>query len=246
MNAMVLNTQFSTVEKICSLHRVNLVWTPGGEICPECAKQIVSNNNQEHYKQVNSMMREKHFASSMLPKLHENSGFKNYLTPLPAQVQVRNQVVEFAKSMTRREVSNLVMVGSTGTGKTHLSCATARTIMAKGLHARYITSEYLADEIVEARKRDDSERNVIQRYTEYDLLILDEYGLHDREAWRLEKVHRVLYSRYDANKSTMIVSNMTLQELRNDLGDRLWSRLNHKGLAVVTCNWADARMDGVA
>ncbi len=78
----------------------------------------------------------------------------------------------------------------------------------------------------------------------YDLLIVDEYGLHDRESWRLEKVHKVLYSRYDANKASMIVSNLTLQELKNDLGDRLWSRLNHGGLASIECNWADARLGG--
>lgn len=114
------------------------------------------------------------------------------------------------------EVENLVMVGSTGTGKTHLACATARTLLAKGNYARYITSEELAQRIMKAwdkDTKDQSEQSVIYEFTTYDLLILDEYGLHDRDK-RLELVHKVLYSRYDACKATMLISNMTLEQLK--------------------------------
>ena len=79
---------------------------------------------------------------------------------------------------------------------------------------------------------------------EYDLLILDEYGLHDRHENRLQLIHKVLYSRYDMGKATMIVSNMTLTDLQKDLGDRLWSRFQHDGLSVIECNWADQRVGG--
>ena len=33
-----------------------------------------------------------------------------------------------------------------------------------------------------------------------------------------------------------------IKKLRDDLGDRLWSRFQHDGLTVVECNWADARV----
>ncbi|MDP7924974.1 ATP-binding protein, partial [Acinetobacter baumannii] len=91
--------------------------------------------------------------------------------------------------------------------------------------------------------KDQSEQSVIHEFTTYDLLILDEYGLHDRDK-RLELVHKVLYSRYDACKATMLISNMTLEQLKNDLGDRLWSRFQHGGLTTIECNWKDARAVG--
>ena len=68
------------------------------------------------------------------------------------------------------------------------------------------------------------------------MLILDEYGLHDRHENRLQLVHKVLYSRYDAGKPTMLISNLTLAELQKDLGDRLWSRFQHDELTLVECN----------
>lgn len=92
-----------------------------------------------------------------------------------------------------------------------------------GLTTRYITSEEIASRIMQAwdkDAKDKSEESVINVFAQYDLLIIDEYGLHDREK-RAELVHKVLYARYDQNKPTMLISNFTLKKLKNDLGDRL-------------------------
>lgn len=242
MNAM-FNTEILQSKSVCSEHKTQMIVMFGREQCPACAIEYVKASNKEHDKQVNRNVREQHFAGAMLPKRHENSGFRNYNAQLSGQKVALTQTASYAKKIVNGDVTNLVMVGNTGTGKTHLSCATARTLLAKGKYARYITSENLAQDIMGAWSRtDDSERNAIARYTEYDLLILDEYGLHDRDK-RLEPVHKVLYSRYDAGKATMIISNMTLDQLKTDLGDRLWSRLQHGGLTIIECNWADARVN---
>lgn len=241
MNAM-FNPVIVQTQSRCKKHNVPMIEMFNRETCPICAIEFVNASNREHAKEVNQAVREKHFAGAMLPKRHEESGFRNYNAQLPGQKVALTQTAGYAKKIVKGDVTNLVMVGNTGTGKTHLSCATARTLLGKGKYARYITSENLAQDIMGAWSRaDDSERNTIARYTEYDLLILDEYGLHDREK-RLEPVHKVLYSRYDAGKATMLISNMTLELLKKDLGDRLWSRLQHGGLTIVECNWADERV----
>ena len=78
----------------------------------------------------------------------------------------------------------------------------------------------------------------------FDLLVIDEYGLHDRHEKRLEMVHKILYSRYDSMKSTLLISNFTLQNMQQDLGVRLWSRLHENTLIVVPCYWDDHRITG--
>lgn len=247
MNAM-FNTEILQSQKVCPEHKTQLIVMFGRETCPACAVEYVKSSNKEHAKQVNRNVREQHFAGAMLPKRHENSGFRNYTTELPGQKLALKQTTEYAKEIIKGKVVNLVMVGSTGTGKTHLSCATARTLLAKGKYARYITSEAMAQKIIKAwdkDTKDQSEASVIYDFTQYDLLILDEYGLHDREK-RLELVHKVLYARYDEAKPTMLISNMTLDQLKTDLGDRLWSRFQHGGLTVVECNWNDGRVGGAA
>ena len=136
------------------------------------------------------------------------------------------------------------MTGRTGTGKTHLACAMIRNILHLGGFARYITSEDMANSIANAwTQPDSSESTEIYRFTEYDLLIVDEYGLHDQHENRLKLVHKVLYSRYDAKKPTIVISNFTTDELSKNIGDRLWSRFQHDGLNVVECNWQDSRIE---
>lgn len=247
MNAM-FNPEIVKSRNICPEHKTQMIVMFGRETCPVCAVAYVNASNQAHAKQVDQAVREKHFAGAMLPKRHENSGFRNYTTELPGHKLALKQTTDYAKEIIKGAVTNLVMVGSTGTGKTHLACATARTLLAKGMYARYITSEDMAQKIMKAwdkDTKDQSEQSVIYDFTQYDLLILDEYGLHDRDK-RLELVHKVLYSRYDDGKSTMLISNMTLDQLKNDLGDRLWSRFQHGGLSVVECSWMDGRVQGGA
>ncbi len=76
------------------------------------------------------------------------------------------------------------------------------------------------------------------------LLVIDEYGLHDRHEKRLEMVHKVLYSRDNNMKSTVLISNFTLESIQRDLGVRLWSRLHENNLIVVPCYWDDHRITG--
>lgn len=247
MNAMSMLTQgLKQTQAICSKHKTAMVQAGPFQKCPQCAVEFHEEQLAQAQAEIDRTVREKHFAGAMLPERHATSGFKNYIVQHAGHQNALNQVVSFAKNMIHGHKNNFVMVGPTGTGKTHLSCATARTLLNKGKYARYITSEDLAQRIMDAWDRkvpDATEKSVIYDFSQYDLLILDEYGLHDRDK-RRELVHKVLYARYDRMKPTMLISNLTLAELQKDLGDRLWSRFQQGGLTVVECNWADQRVGG--
>lgn len=248
MNALAsLNFDIQQSLEFCSLHQAQMVSYRGKSFCKQCSLESLERGQKEHAEAVNVMVREKHFDGAKLPSRHALSGFNNYQVSNNGQKNAKDQCASFAKDFMKGVVRNLIMVGRTGTGKTHLACAVAKNVLNKQKFARYITSEDMANDIANSWKRaDDSEANAIYRYTEYDLLILDEYGLHDRHENRLQLVHKVLYSRYDENRATMLISNFTLEELKKDLGDRLWSRFQHDGLTLVECNWADQRMQGEA
>ncbi len=251
MNAVTLiSKSFSKVDSFCPEHKISKVQAGPEQICPKCAIELVQISNANRQAEVDRMVYEKHFDGAMIPERHANSGFRNYeINPqIPGQVHARNQCVEYTEAIKSKSKSNFIMAGSTGTGKTHLAVATARTLLNSGLYVRYITSEELAQRIMNAWDRDtkdQSEESVIYEFAQYDLLIIDEYGLHDRDK-RLELVRKVLTKRYDSKKPTMLISNFTLKQLQIDLGDRLWSRFQHDGLIVVQCNWIDQRMGGAA
>ena len=254
MNAMsMLNQGLKQTQAICSKHKTPMVQAGPFQKCPQCAVEFLEEQKRNAQAEIDRTVREKHFAGAMLPERHAESGFKNYIVQHAGQQNALNLVVSFAKNMISGHKNNFVMVGPTGTGKTHLSCATARTLLNKGKYARYTTSEDMAQRIMNAWEQPDAtEKSVIYDFTQYDLLILDEYGLHDRDK-RRELVHKVLYARYDRMKPTMLISNMTLHDttdekgnvvkgLISDLGDRLWSRFQQGGLSIVECNWADQRL----
>jgi len=247
MNAMVnILNGFKMAEGFCEIHQVQKVQAGPHQICPHCAIDHVHDSKQGDQSRVDQMVRDKHFGGAMLPERHAQSSFSNYQTRTQAQAYTLTKCIEYAKALLAGDKSNFIMVGSTGTGKTHLGCATAKALLKKGLYVRYITSEELAQRVMNAwdkDTKDQSEASVIFEFTQYDLLILDEYGLHDRDK-RLELVHKILTARYDRKKPTMLISNFSMNKLKTDLGDRLWSRFQHDGLHTVECNWSDARVGG--
>ena len=231
-------------QEVCEKHGLKKILTGKNLTCPECAREFVLAEKTKHQAETDRAVFEKHIASAMLPDRHLHSAFSNYQTHTQGQAHALSQCASYAQRITAKRISNFIMVGSTGTGKTHLACATAKHLLKKGLKARYITSEEIAQRIMNAwdkDTKDQSEEAVIYQFAQYDLLIVDEYGLHDRDK-RMELVHKVLTKRYDSKKPTMLISNFTLKKLHDDLGDRLWSRFQHDGLTVVECNWSDARM----
>lgn len=64
-----------------------------------------------------------------------------------------------------------------------------------------------------------SEKELIDHFSSFDLLVIDEYGLHEKH---FKMVHQVLDSRYDNMKSTLLISNFTVQNMQHNLGGLLW------------------------
>lgn len=245
MNTMTMISKgLPKVQAICSTHKIEKVQAGPNQICPACAIEFTNAENKNAQMHVDHMVRSKHFSGAMIPDRHAKSEFSSYQVQLQGQADALTQCVAYAQMLIDGGKSNFIMTGSTGTGKTHLGCGTAKTLLKKGLYVRYITSEELAQRVMNAWDRDakdQSEASVIYDFSQYDLLIVDEYGLHDRDK-RMELVHKVLTKRYDSKKPTMLISNFTLKRLKEDLGDRLWSRFQHDGLTVVECNWGDLRL----
>ncbi len=133
MIAMTMLTQgLKQTQAICSKHQIPMVQAGPFQKCPECAVEFLAEQKCNAQAEIDRTVREKHFAGAMLPERHTESGFKNYLVKHAGQQNALNQVVSFAKNMISGHKNNFVMVGPTGTGKTHLSCATARTLLNKG------------------------------------------------------------------------------------------------------------------
>ena len=94
MNTMALLTDgFQKVEAFCTEHNIAKVQAGPNQICPKCAIDLVEFQNKNRQKEIDQMVREKHFAGAMLPERHAESGFKNYTVQHAGQKNSLNQSI---------------------------------------------------------------------------------------------------------------------------------------------------------
>lgn len=246
MNTMfeILQTKSVETEAFCPIHDKPIVEIAGIRICKECAKETLEEAHLIYEQELKQRLSKQKIKNSGLTQRYQNCGFKSFDITSPSQENAIKLCQAFAQQIISGLSPNLLLVGTPGTGKTHLSASIIRNILHNSMKsARYYTSAEISQKLMDTWSDPSrSESELIHHFTSFDLLVIDEYGLHDRHEKRLEMVHKVLYNRYDNMKPTMLISNFTLQKMQQDLGIRLWSRLHENNLIVVPCYWDDQRL----
>lgn len=246
MNITPKRLQWDTesAQEMCPTHHIALIHIAGHRVCKLCAKANIDQTQTIYENELQQRLLQQKINNSGLNKRYLDCGFKNYEIYYPEQDKAVKLCQSFAQQIICALQPNLILIGTPGTGKTHLSASIIRNVLHNSMKsARYSTSAEIAQKMMDTWADScRSEQEVIDHFTSFDLLIIDEYGLHDRHEKRLEMVHKVLYSRYDNMKSTLLISNFTLQKMQQDLGARLWSRLHENNLIIVPCYWEDRRV----
>ncbi len=104
----------------------------------------------------------------------------------------------------------VVLLGDSGTGKTHLLIGLGIAACEQGLRVRYVTAAALVNELVEAEDERDLSR-VVGKYGRLDLLCLDELGYLHLDRRGAELLFQVLTER-DERASIAVASNAPFSE----------------------------------
>jgi DNA replication protein DnaC len=139
-------------------------------------------------------------------------------------------VLELARSeyVTRRE--NIVAVGNSGTGKSHIALGLGLAACQKGLSVGFVTAAALVHELLEAR--DEKRLLRLQRQLAgYKLLIIDELGYVPLSPTGAELLFEVFSQRYERG-ATIVTSNLPFDEWTSVFGSErltgaLLDRLTH-------------------
>ena len=143
-----------------------------------------------------------------------------------------------------QERRNVIFLGRSGTGKTHLSTALGIEACKNNFRTRFVTCYGLVNELIEARQERALQR-LIQKYVRYDLLILDELGYIPFSKEGSELLFQVLAERHERG-SVMITTNLGFADWTQVFGDAtmtaaLLDRLTHKA-HIINCPWESYRL----
>jgi len=143
-----------------------------------------------------------------------------------------------------REHRNVIYLGKSGTGKTHLATALGIEACRHNFRTRFVTCYGLVNELTEARQERTLQR-LIQKYARYDLLILDELGYIPFSREGSELLFQVLAERHEKGP-VMITTNLGFADWTKVFADpvmtaALLDRLTHKA-HIIHCNWESYRL----
>lgn len=135
---------------------------------------------------------------------------------------------KYAADFEPEKAQNIIMLGNTGLGKTHLSSAMGGVIIGKGNDVYYSGAvEMLADFENErfGGDRMGETSKATEKYFSCDLLIIDDLGTELINQFSTSCLYNVINSRLIRKKATIINTNFSRDELRKKYQDRITSRI---------------------
>jgi DNA replication protein DnaC len=143
-----------------------------------------------------------------------------------------------------KEHRNVIYLGRSGTGKTHMAIALGIEACRHSYRTRFVSCYGLVNELIEAREERTLQR-ILQRYTRYDLLIIDELGYIPFSKEGAELLFQVLAERHEKG-SVIITTNLGFADWTQVFGDpvitaALLDRLTHKA-HIINCTWESYRL----
>jgi DNA replication protein DnaC len=133
----------------------------------------------------------------------------------------RAQIEQLATGEFVRRGDNLVFVGQSGVGKSHLVQALGRLCCVLGYHVRYTTSAKLLQDLT-AALADQTLPARLSDWTRFEWLIIDEFGFDRLERTLSSQAANLLYKVIDGRspqRSTGLLTNIDFEAWADYLGD---------------------------
>ena len=169
-----------------------------------------------------------------------NKTFNDYKCNSPLQQKAKASCEKFVNDFPNSK--NLLLLGSVGTGKTHLASAVVDSLVD--------TNECLiikAIDLIRALKGSwsnestDTEVGLIAKFSNLKLLVIDEVGTQFGSDTEKLFMFDIIDGRYQNVLPTILISNLDIDGLKEIIGERCLDRLREDGGSVVAFNWESQR-----
>lgn len=234
-------------EMQCNIHGAQIEksfmdrWTG----CPICldikAKELKQREAMERHQQA----MDENLKRAGIPALYQNIDFDSWKVTdkrqLPKIVRVRAYADELFEY---KQAKNLVLSGSTGTGKSHIiSCIVKYVAQNKLIRIRFMSSAAVMSRINDSRdfkSRTEYESEILDQLGNIPVLVLDDVGAKDDIKGRQDLFFTIIDRRYNSHLPTLITTNLSEEQLREYIGDRAFDRLTQR-CVWIECVWQSYR-----
>ncbi|MCR5809146.1 MAG: ATP-binding protein [Clostridiales bacterium] len=170
---------------------------------------------------------DKIFSGSGINRAQSFEAFRHDLIPDSKQNRAMERIfaycLEYAECFPNEEISDIIFMGEPGVGKTYLLNCIGGRVLKKGHSVLKITANRLVSSVMDSIRNDDTER---PDFNIPELLIIDDLGTEPMiNNVTLETILSVICERQDADKATLIATNKSIEQLSEEYGERIVSRL---------------------
>ena len=130
-----------------------------------------------------------------------------------------NQLIKFAYLSIKSEMKNgLIIFGNIGYEKTYLAACIANKMIEQNKIALMEKSSSIIDRIKGSFNKEGlSEMEIIELYSNVDMLIIDDFGNENLSKWALEKLYKIISNRYDNELPIVITTRYNKEQLIEQL-----------------------------
>ena len=137
-------------------------------------------------------------------------------------------------------LNDLLLYGNVGSGKTHLAVSLIAQFIEDGRitpknECRFLpASEYLFE--IKSTYNSESvqtEDNVLDKYSNVDLLILDDLGAESVSEWAVDRIRLLVDRRYRNLKPIIVTSNLTPEMIESKIDPRVSSRFAEGNIMLI-------------
>lgn len=129
----------------------------------------------------------------------------------------KEYILKLSQNDWIRNNQNVIIVGSTGAGKTYLACALGNSAIRQGISVLYVRLPRLAQELKISRA-DGNYGKLLQRYQRIKLLIIDDWGINPFTDEERRDFLEIMEDRHNL-RSTIIVSQFPIDTWHTIIGD---------------------------
>lgn len=196
--------------------------TVDGRMC-KCHKQVLKDLMRQEISKKAPL--DKCTFENFSLEFYDNKVGENTINPYERAEKIFNTARKYAQNFTLNS-KNLLFVGGTGLGKTHLSLAILNAVINRGYNVCYGTSQNICMDLQsEQFGRVDNIEYTKNQVLNCDLLVLDDLGTEPETQYSIAIIYNIINTRILSGKPTIISTNFNISALEKKYDKRITSRI---------------------